>query len=566
MGEIFMQLPSDVTIRSDVPFAAEELTRYITMITGREPCVQGYTIRVRVTDAGGEGYAVEVSNNGVTIASGSVRGAIYGTYAFLESIGCQFLAEDCEIIPHAEYINLPLRSFAGVPVFDYRDVYWRGALNGRFALKMRLNSARADIPIEWGGRVMFYNYSHTFEQLVPPEEFFDTHPEYFSMINGVRKRDKTQLCLTNPDVLAIVIQRVLGWMREHKECTIFSVAMNDWYSPCECSACKTLDEREGSSAGTMIAFVNAVADAVTSEFPKNYIHTFAYLYCRKAPHTIRPRSNVIVRLCSIECCFSHPMAECNHAVEHIDVETTSARKFVPSNQLFRQDLAQWAEICDNLYIWDYTTNFCNYLQPFPNLHVLQPNLKLFRDYKVRGVFEQGNYAYGKASAFAPLKIYLLSRLLWNPDEDVDGLILRFVHGYYGEPAAGALLKYIELSRDAVMGEHMSLFDGADAAYLTDAFLSEGMKCFDAALMATTDPTYRERIRREELSLRYAFLVSLPLHHPGRNDMIDAFAKDAMELGIGELFERRDLNASFDCMKDSRYAAHRENVPYAVYRL
>ncbi len=561
-----MQLPDNMTIRSDVPFAAEELSRCITMITGHVPSDHGYPIHVRVTKAGGEGYSVQVSEEGVLIDSGSVRGAVYGVYAFLEYLGCQFLAEDCEIIPRMEHIDLPFISFAGAPAFDYRDVYWRGALNGRFALKMRLNSARADIPPEWGGRVMFFNYSHTFEQLVPPEEFFDTHPEYFSMINGERKKNKSQLCLTNPDVLRIVTERVLCWMRENRECAIFSVAMNDWYSPCECPSCKALDEREGSSAGTMINFVNNVADAVRGEFPKNFIHTFAYLYCRKAPRTIRPRSNVIVRLCSIECCFSHPMSECGYAVEHIDVETTSARKFMPAKHLFRKDLEGWAEICDNLYIWDYTTNFCNYLQPFPNLHVIQPNLKLFRDQNVRGVFEQGNYAVGKASAFAPLKIYLLSRLLWNPDEDVDGLISRFVRGYYGEPAAGALMKYLDLCHDAVIGEHMSLFDGADAPYLTEDFLTEGMGLFSAALAVTAVPTHRERIRREELSVRFAYLVSLPQNLPSRNALIDAFAKDAVELGIGELFERRELNASFDCMKESRYAARRENVPHAVYRL
>jgi hypothetical protein len=355
-------------------------------------------------------------------------------------------------------------------------------------------------------------------------------------------------------------------MRENRDCTIFSVAMNDWYSPCQCPACKELDEREGSSAGTMIAFVNAVADAVRGEFPKNFIHTFAYLYCRKAPKTIRPRQNVIVRLCSIECCFSHPMTKCDYAAEHIDVETTSARKFVPASRIFRQDLACWAEICDNLYIWDYTTNFCNYLQPFPNLQVLKPNLQLFCDYHVRGVFEQGNYAMGKASAFAPLKIYLLSKLLWDPDEDADALILRFVRGYYGKPAAGALLAYIALCREAVAGEHISLFDTADAAYLTEEFLTGGMELFREALAATDDPIYRERIRREELSLRYSYIVSLPMTCPDRKERIDAFAKDAVELGILELFERRELNASFACMKESRYAARRENVPYAVCRL
>jgi hypothetical protein len=90
--------------------------------------------------------------------------------------------------------------------------------------------------------------------------------------------------------------------------------------------------------------------------------------------------------------------------------------------------------------------------------------------------------------------------------------------------------------------------------------------FREALAATDDPIYRERIRREELSLRYSYIVSLPMTCPNRKERIDAFAKDAVELGILELFERRELNASFACMKESRYAARRENVPYAVCRL
>ncbi len=561
-----MLLPNDITIQSDVSFAAEELARYLTMIAGHEPAGSGYFIRVRVTNEGGEGYTVSVSENSTEIIGGSMRGAVYGTYAFLERcLGCRFLAEDCEIIPLAP-IDLRLCSFAESPAFEYREAYWRGALDGRFALKMRLNSARANIPPEWGGRVMFYNYSHTFEQLVSPEEFFDSHPEYFSQIEGVRQRDKSQLCLTNTDVLHIVINRVLEWMRKHLECTIFSVAMNDWYSPCECPHCKAVDEREDSQAGSMIAFVNAVADAVYDEFPNNFIHTFAYLYCRKPPRNLRPRKNVIVRLCSIECCFSHPISECKYAVDHIDVETTSARPFVKANRLFWQDLLEWASICDTLYIWDYTTNFSNYLQPFPNLHVIQPNLRLFRDIGVRGVFEQGNYAPGKASAFAPLKIYVIAKLLWNPDEDVEKLTEEFVRGYYGEAACRMLLHILQLSRDAVSDTHMSLFDGVNAPYLSESFLTKGLRLFEEALKATTDPVCRERVRREELSLRYAYLASLPMNHPNRIELIDTFALKAVDLGISELFERRELSSSFACMKESRFAAHRDGIPYAVYRL
>lgn len=146
-----------------------------------------------------------------------------------------------------------------------------------------------------GGKVSFYRYSHTFEELVPPEKWFDSHPEYFSLVNGKRRREHSQLCLTNPDVLEICIEGVRRWMREHPECRIFSVAQNDWYGYCECEHCQAIDRREESHAGALLAFVNAVADAVRDEFPDNRIHTFAYLYSRKAPRFLRPRENVIVR-------------------------------------------------------------------------------------------------------------------------------------------------------------------------------------------------------------------------------------------------------------------------------
>ena len=83
---------------------------------------------------------------------------------------------------------------------------------------------------------------------------------------------------------------------------------------------------------------------------------------------------------------------------------------------------------------------------------------------------------------------------------------------------------------------------------------------------TGDPLHIERIRREELSPRYVHLASLAPDTPGRDALIDAFSADALELGISELFERRELEASFDCMKKSRYCTDRGDIPYTVYRI
>ena len=560
-----MLLPKRVTIHSDHPFAGAELSAYLLKLSGRVPGKEGYSIDILVTNEGAESYAVSVTPQGTVIEGGSARGAVYGVYAFLEeALGCRFLAPDCEILPTGSP-RLALGSFSSAPAFTYREAYWRGALDGRFALKMRLNSARAQISDEWGGRVRFFNYSHSFEELIGPEEFFDSHPEYFSQVNGKRQRDKSQLCLTNPDVLRIVTERVKGWMRGNPGCDIFSVAINDWYAPCLCPGCAAIDEREGSHAGSLISFINQIADAVKSELPDKFIHTFACLYCRKPPKHLRPRDNVIVRLCPIERCFSHAISECDAEVERIDVETTAAKAFSMEGS-FRKDLKGWAGICKHLYIWDYTTNYANYLQPFPNLSALRGNLRYYQASGVSGVFLQGNYSQGRTSALAEMKIYLMSRLMWDPMADMDALTARFAAGYYGQAAAPFVLEYVALSEQAAKGSHMSLFDAADADYLSPDLSEKGLALLEAALAATKDPVYRERLEREALSPRYVSLVSLPLQSPGRDVQVEAFARDARRLGVSELFERRELEASFACIQKSRYSRDRHDVPHTVYRL
>ena len=559
-----MLFPKTLSISGNMPFAQNELARYLAAMTGTEIRPDGYPFAILANQTKDEGYRVEVTEQRTVIQADSPRAAVYGVYGLLERLGAQFLAEDCEILP--QITDWEPMCFSSRPDFAYRDLYWRGALDGRFALQCRLNSARADIAPEMDGKVSFYRYSHTFEELVPPEKWFDSHPEYFSLVNGKRRREHSQLCLTNPDVLEICIEGVRRWMREHPECRIFSVAQNDWYGYCECEHCQAIDRREESHAGALLAFVNAVADAVRDEFPDNRIHTFAYLYSRKAPRFLRPRENVIVRLCSIECCQSHPMGACRQAIGGIDVENNAADAFALSGQAFTDDLADWAKIAPHLYLWDYTTNFSNYLQPFPNWHVMGENLRLFRRLGVEGVLEQGNYSPGKTSAFAPLRIYLLSRLLWNADADTDELIRTFVQGYYGPEAETGVLQCLSLMEGAASQNHMGIYDMPDAPYLEEALLIRADAALADALRRTADPIRRERLERERLSFEYVQLARLPLDAPGRNERIDAFAERLSRLGVTELFERRELAGSLRCMKESRFTRQRDDVPYRCYRL
>ena len=194
------------------------------------------------------------------------------------------------------------------------------------------------------------------------------------------------------------------------------------------------------------------------------------------------------------------------------------------------------------------------------------NLRLFRRLGVEGVLEQGNYSPGKTSAFAPLRIYLLSRLLWNADADTDGLIRAFVRGYYGPEAEPGVLQCLALMENAASQTHMGIYDMPDAAYLDEGLIEQADGCLADALSLTADPLRRKRLERERLSFAYVRLARLPMDAPGRSERIDAFAGELARLGVTELFERRELAGSLRCMKESRLTRQRDDVPYRCYRL
>ena len=271
---------------------------------------------------------------------------------------------------------------------------------------------------------------------------------------------------------------------------IISVTQNDNAGWCECPDCKALDDAEGSHAGSMLAFVNYVAEKIEPEFPNVCVDTFAYQYTRKPPKTIKPRHNVIVRLCSIECNFREPF-------DH------------PSNAAFLADLQEWSKICPHLYVWDYITDFSNYISPFPDWFTLGPNLRILQKYGVKGVFEEGSYA-GQGAEMAELRSWVLAQLLWNPQQDDRALINEFLEGYYGA-AATANSRLLDLIYNGSKGFYLRCFAWKLPPYLHFAPLAQAEKLWQKAEAAVAgDPEKLARVRIAHLPVRTEWLKNWAL--------------------------------------------------------
>jgi len=341
-----------------------------------------------------DGYRIRTDKNGsIYIDGGKSKGCIYGVITILDKyVGCHLYTPDFKIIPKNKDIRLPYIELADSSVNENRMIH----------LATKEFSQDQDL-LDWHRISVDYNFAHhTFNSFVPWENYFNEHPEYFALVNG--KRIPEQLCLSNREVLRLVIKKLKEQTVANPEVVYWPVAQNDSEVYCECDDCNKIIAEEKSPSGPVIRFVNEVA----KQFPDKIIPTFAYQYSQPAPAVVKPAENVQITLCSFTVNRSKPIAA--------DTCANSSR--------FMKDLVDWGKISNRICVWDYTCNFSYFPAPYPNLHVLQPNIQLFAKNNVVDHYQQADIRTG--NAFAELKLYLTSRLLWNPDIDVSAVMNEFL--------------------------------------------------------------------------------------------------------------------------------------------
>ena len=551
---------SDETVR----YAASELQKYIQKATDAvlpyfsDRCpTRGPEIRIGAFVRGetgveeniaDEGFIIRSAGEHITITGKTSRGILYGVYHFLETfLGFQCFTKDVEKIDKMDKLEIELTEIIDEPTFEFRDAYFRFAFDGDFCAKNRLNSNMADISKAKGGRMKWYNFHHAFHDLVPQDKYFEEHPEYFSEIDGVRKKG-TQLCLTNPDVLDIAEQTLRRWIIENPECRVFSVAQDDNLDRCTCAKCMALEQEEESPSGPIIHFTNSLADRIKDDYPDKLLHTFAYQYSLKAPKNVVARDNVIVRLCSIACRFDKPFEERAKINKGEDED------------IFVTALDAWHYHAKRLYVWDYAVNFRNYLQPFIHFRSLLANLKMFKRVGVLGVLEQGNFAYGGGAAMDDLKSYLLGKMLWNPDKvDLDKLINDYCINVYGEKAGQFIDEYVHLMMDACSSAPLGIYQYPDAPYITDEVVEKADKLFKSALSVAENDTFKKRVDREYLSVRFLIINRMELDTPGHKELVEELIKDAKSHGLTEITERRSFAVSKENMLKCKYSKSYSNL-------
>lgn len=487
--------------------------------------------------ANDQGYYLNISQNKITIGALGYQGISNGLYSFLENeLGCMFLSSSYDYIPSMKTINLQAKEIRSNPSFAWRNLYANKATRNDAEFfkenpenyndwhsKLKLNGTAID---NWG------TFVHTFYTFIPPEEYFESNPEYFALYKGKRRVKQgpvdSQLCLTNENVYKILSEKLWKMMEEKPNVQLWDVSqMDTWASRgtgCECKDCKALDDKYNSPQGSILTFINRLADECKEKFPNNYISTLAYNYSVKVPTGIAPRDNVIIKLCFMPG---------DNASDYANPRNEEAQKH-------SENLAAWGKIAKNILIWDYNVPFQDALMPYPLLSPMKANHDFYYKNNVYGFFHQMNIDEGNENE--ELNSYLFSRIMWDKDVDIIALAQKYLYIYYGN-AYKSIASYNNLLSENLYASNTNLdiytrSERHSTTFLSNSQIDDYLALFaQAELAVKDDPIMLERVKFAKINVLYAKAnVPTLADAKGRKAALDELVVLCEKAGITEIRE------------------------------
>lgn len=377
-----------------------------------------------------DGFIIKtVDKNNLVIVGGSDWGTEFGVYDFLERfVGVRWLApgELFTEIPTHNTITIPHADIQEEPVYLSRQFgaidYERDASTPKYQTapwKLLLSNDR------WGRfnrlrpRMAFH---HNISKALPVSLFGKTHPEFYPMVNGQRylpANDKDIHWQPNFSAAGIVdatATQIEKYFTSNPHKRSYSLGIND--SQKFDQSPETLKKRKelGGLADEYAVWANEVAEKVLAKYPDKYFGFLAYIDLRTPPVNHR----------------YHP-----HVVPFITYELS--RWTDERSRNLAQNLAlQWQEKTTSVGWYDYFYGH-NYMVPRAFTQAQRDSLRWLAAHNVRYYYGETNLNSGEGP-----KDWLQSKLLWNPNRNIDPLLNDWYVSAVGKAAAPSLKAYYDL--------------------------------------------------------------------------------------------------------------------------
>ncbi|MCK5801833.1 MAG: DUF4838 domain-containing protein [Lentisphaeria bacterium] len=489
---------------TSVQQGVEELRDYVREATGAELAIvqeprtpmvcigdnaAARAAGIRVTDIPLEGFRILTKDGNLYIvgndtedgertpAGGTSNGTRNGAYVFLEKfLGIRWLmpGEHGDYVPKTTSVTIPETDLSDAPFFLNRRVPY--------------TQQRRPEVIRWWARQrlgwsLALSHGHNWRRPIPAS-LFDEHPDWFPMRGGMRvpPTGRYKLCTTNPGLIRAFADAAIAHFDARPESTSYSLSPSDSAGYCECPNCLKLYEPDPhgkrSVTPAILTFYNAVARLVAQKYPDKKLAGYVYagyVYPPRVPIKLEPNVFLVWA----------PSFDYGYTLFRPGLQTE-----------WEALLAQWGKVTENISYYDLPVNVSTELgtpNP-PGLKILKFLYPRLKKAKIKGVYVYGISAWGRA---APLN-YLLARLAWNPDADVEALFDEYCAKAYGQ--GGDDINRMVRLLDTETERHFLEFENARYSLTTDMMRDIYAKNWDemerlvcAAEAKVQDPDAKARL-------------------------------------------------------------------------
>jgi hypothetical protein len=409
----------------------------------------------------------------------------FAVYTFLEDLGCRWFmpGKIGEVIPKTDVLEWPVHQRTEQPDFDFRQIWW--AYGGPAETAQLFN--------EWKlrNKVVYptVNHGHNLTNSLPPETHFKTHPEYYALVNGVRRT--TQICTSNPEVIQLVIDRINDYFDKNPSVLAYSLCPDDNMDFCECEQCQALDvggmdiynSEKPVITDRYIQFLNAVARGIQEKHPEKNVSTYAYQNYSTPPIREKIDSNVVIVFTTSVYCAAHGIGDL-----HCD-----------SRQQMKQDLAGWTKAASEVYIYEYDPVPFNAELPWP---VFGARCREMPEYLAMGIRGFSFECHNSWATLAP-NFYVSAKMMWDANQDAETILNDFYQKYFGK--AGDSMAQFYNSLEKILSLYQKNVEWGQHDFLTiftPQKLSTCRKAIEAAKKIKSSEIYKERIWAVDLGFEY----------------------------------------------------------------
>lgn len=563
-------------------FAAEELQLFIEKASGAKLSIEkegsnqpdkflsvGETKAAK--DAGVTPTYEEVLNNGFVIRTldddcyikGFIdigtRNAIYEFLYLCFDYECYAADEIC--MTDTKDMKLPKFDVTEVPSFE-----WREANNGDLirdavsSYRMRFNQ-NEEIFVTG-------HLTHNSMTIVNPNVYdwtSDRYKDWYSEtlatdpLNANGGSRPAQLCYSNPEVAEVYIENLLKLL-ETSDARVMLMGMEDNVEWCTCDKCSKSKEKYGTNSAVIIKFANRVQEAVNEWYEKKHpekepvkLIFFAYYETVMPPVTYNESTDTYEAI--DDSVKLHP----DLGVMYAPIGATYAYPLTDArNTEAGSAIRGWSALTDNIYTWIYSLHPSHAFIMIDTFEIMKENYAFLQENGTKFIFEQtDHYQETGNSSWSSVKAYVMSKMQWNKDLNMNELFDDFFANYYGE-AGDTMRSIFDEQRDWMVHIYQDLGasgkisdDLLSAEYWSYPLLKEWLAKIDKAYediagLQETDPDrYQElydRITMESLQFRYIVIGCFGTNYSAEDllTMKNLFKHDFERLDITSYAENQDI--------------------------